>query len=208
MTLAFIVQHNTFRYMHVLSAALPLSNGRFARVTTTSCFVSWCCFIVVAIFGWIAFGGAVKGNVLNSFACEDDLANLGRLLLGVNMIGTYPLEFFACREAFAKLLARFSRGQQESPDLHFTVTTVCIWSLALVVGLRTRDVSSVFQLSGSFSGCAMAFILPGLGGIMVSKRHRDEFSWADRAWCTGLVVFGCVSLVTGTGATLANLRAQ
>ena len=49
--------------------------------------------------GFLTFGGATSGLVLNNYATADLGATLARLLMGFAIFGAYPICFAAARDA-------------------------------------------------------------------------------------------------------------
>ena len=46
---------------------------------------------VVMVSGFLTFGGAADGYILNNYATTDKLAQLARLAIGGSIVTTYPL---------------------------------------------------------------------------------------------------------------------
>ena len=70
---------------------------------------------VIMAAGFLTFGGASAGLVLNNYATADGLASLARALFGVSIVFTFPL-------AFAGAKARAPRARASPPLSRFAET--------------------------------------------------------------------------------------
>lgn len=137
--------------------------------------------LLMALAGFLTFGNKTLGNVLNNFPADNTMVNVARLCFGLNMLTTLPLEAFVCREVMFNYYF---------PDAPFNMNLHLIFSTSLVVSamtlsLLTCDLGSVFELVGSTSAAAMAYILPPLCYIKLTKRSWKTYvAWA-------VVAFGC-----------------
>ena len=142
--------------------------------------------MLMALAGFLTFGDKTLGNVLNNFSTSNIMVNVARLCFGLNMLTTLPLEAFVCREVMLELWFR---------DKPFNMMIHVIFSTGLVVGamavsLLTCDIGVVFELVGSTSAAALAYILPPLCYIKLSTR-----SWRTGI-AVGIIVFGCLVMST------------
>lgn len=85
---------------------------------------------------------------------------------GLNMLTTLPLECFVCREV---MLNYWFPHEPFSMNLHLIFTSSLVVT-AMVLSLITCDLGAVFELVGATSACALAYILPPLCYIRLSKR--------------------------------------
>jgi sodium-coupled neutral amino acid transporter 11 len=134
----------------------------------------------MAVTGFLTFGTMTQGNVLNNFPRDNVMVNIARFCFGLNMLTTLPLEAFVCREV---MFHYFFEGQAISTPLHFTVSTALV-VCSMLISLMVCDLGAVFELIGATSACALAYILPPLCYIKLSKR-----SWKTIP-AVACVVFG------------------
>lgn len=111
---------------------------------------------------------------------------------GLNMLTTLPLECFVCREVMTEYY--FPR-EPYHPNRHLIFTTSLVVS-AMMISLITCDLGVVFELVGATSACALAYILPPLCFVNLTKRKTWE-TYAAYA----CISFGCV--VMGISLTLS-----
>lgn len=107
-----------------------------------------------------------------------------RSCFGLNMLTTLPLEAFVCREVMVNY---WFPDERWNPIRHLIFTTSLVFA-AMCMALLTCDLGAVFELIGATSACALAYILPPLCYIKLSKR-----SWKTVAALT-CVVFGVTVL--------------
>ena len=141
--------------------------------------------LTMGLAGFLTFGDATLGNVLNNFPASNTMVNIARLCFGLNMLTTLPLEGFVCREVMVTYFW---------PDEPFHLRRHVILSTGLVVGsvslsLLTCDLGAVFELVGATSAVAMAYILPPMCYIKLTSR-----SWRTYL-AYGTVVFGTAVMV-------------
>ena len=98
------------------------------------------------------------------------------------MLTTLPLEAFVCREVMENY---WFPDERWNPNRHLIFTTSLVFT-AMCMALLTCDLGAVFELIGATSACALAYILPPLCYIKLSKR-----SWKTVAAII-CVVFGVV----------------
>lgn len=175
---AFVCHHNS---LLIYGSLEKPTIDRFTRVTHYSTGISMVACLLMALSGFLTFGDKTLGNVLNNFPADNTMVNVARLCFGLNMLTTLPLEAFVCREV---MLNYYFPGEPFNMNLHLIFSTSLIVS-AMTLSLFTCDLGSVFELVGSTSACAMAYILPPLCYIKLTSR-----SWKTYV-AMGIVVFGC-----------------
>ena len=101
------------------------------------------------------------------------------------MLSTLPLECFVCREV---MFNYWFPNEPFNMNLHMIFTTSLVVA-AMTMALITCDLGAIFELVGATSACALAYILPPLCYIKLSKR-----SWRTYLAFT-CAVFGFVVMV-------------
>ena len=86
------------------------------------------------------------------------------------MLTTLPLEAFVCREVMTEY---YFPHEQFDPNRHLIFTTALVIS-AMMMSLITCDLGIVFELVGATSACALAYILPPLCFLKLTKRRTWE----------------------------------
>ncbi|KAI5300595.1 hypothetical protein KEM56_002338, partial [Ascosphaera pollenicola] len=170
---AFVCHHNSLLIYDSLKK--PTLN-RFTLVTHYSTGISMCFCIVMALGGFLTFGSKTEGNVLNNFPSDNFVVNVARLWVdpwnlsqicfGLNMLATLPLEAFVCRSVIETF---YFPDEPYNPNRHLLFTTSLVVA-SVVMALFTCDLGSVFELIGSTSAAALAYILPPLCFIKLSQK--------------------------------------
>jgi len=143
---------------------------RFSKVTHYSTAISMLACLAMALSGYLTFGSLTQGNVLNNFPTDNILVNVARLCFGLNMLTTLPLEAFVCREVMTEY---YFPHEQFDPNRHLIFTTALVIA-AMTMSLLTCDLGIVFELVGATSACALAYILPPLCFVKLTKRRTWE----------------------------------
>ncbi|KAL8366017.1 hypothetical protein RB595_004684 [Gaeumannomyces hyphopodioides] len=193
---AFVCHHNS---LLIYGSLKTPTIDRFSRVTHYSTGISMLACLVLALAGFLTFGDRTLGNVLNNFPSDNTMATVARLCFGLNMLTTLPLEAFVCREVMMNYFWPTLPGF--SLRLHLALSTGLVVS-AMVLSLLTCDLGVIFELVGSTSACAMAYILPPLCYIKLATR-----SWRTYV-AMAVVAFGCavmaISLVQAVGKIISG----
>ena len=177
---AFVCHHNS---LLIYGSLKKPTMDRFARVTHYSTSISMVACMVMALGGYLSFGDRTQGNVLNNFPTNNVMVNIARLCFGLNMLTTLPLECFVCREVMTEY---YFPNEPFQPNRHLIFTTTLVVS-AMTLALVTCDLGIVFELVGATSACALAYILPPLCFVKLTKRRTWE-TWA----CYVCIAFGCI----------------
>lgn len=156
----------------------------------------------MALSGYLTFGDKTLGNVLNNFPNDNIMVNIARLFFGLNMLTTLPLEAFVCREVMNNY---WFPEEHYHPNRHVIFTTALVVS-AMTLSLMTCDLGIVFELFGATSACALAYILPPLCYIKLTKRSGKTYL------ALAVVAFGCavmgISIVQTAGKIFSGEETQ
>ena len=76
---------------------------RFNKVTTLAFGAAIAVFTFMMSTGFLTFGGATAGFVLNNYASNDGLITVARLAIGLSILTGYPFTFFSLREGILDL---------------------------------------------------------------------------------------------------------
>eukprot|EP01039_Chlorochromonas_danica_P002980 gene2982-3250_t len=103
MSFAFVCQHNSFMVFKTLSRP-TLSNWK--RVAGLSIFSAYLLCLALGLIGFFAFYPHVDGDLLNNFPKDYLSVTIGRLLLAISMVFTYPMECYVARHCLHSLARR------------------------------------------------------------------------------------------------------
>lgn len=189
---AFVCHHNS---LLIYGSLRKPTIDRFSRVTHYSTGISLVACLVMALSGYLTFGDKTLGNVLNNFPNDNLMVNIARLFFGLNMLTTLPLEAFVCREVMNNY---WFPDEPFHPNRHLVFSTSLVLT-ALALSLMTCDLGVVFELFGATSACALAFILPPLCYIKLSKKSSKTYL------AMAVVAFGCTVMVISIIKTTSKL---
>lgn len=175
---AFVCHHNS---LLIYGSLRKPTLDRFALVTHYSTGISMVLCLVMASAGFVTFGSKTQGNVLNNFPTDNIVVNIARLCFGLNMLATLPLEVFVCRSVMTTF---YFPDEPHNPNRHLIFTTSLVVA-SVIMALITCDLGTVLELIGATSAAALAYILPPLCFIKLSKQ-----GWKSKIPAALCVVFG------------------
>lgn len=126
--------------------------------------------ILMALLGYFSFGEDTQENILDSFPPDNSVANVARLLLGVTLVFTYPLNLFMARHVVARVLG-FSAASELNSKGHIIIT-LCLFTTSVVIGVLFPKLGVIQSLVGGLSGSIIAYIIPA--ACVLSVRKIDE----------------------------------
>jgi hypothetical protein len=111
----------------------------------------------ITAIGFLTFGRAASGLVLNNYAASDVWMSTSRIAVVIALIFSYPLAFQGCRDGISDVI------QLIQPQINKTPTTLNIMTIVLLIVLTTlaaalKDVSFVLALGGGNVSSKCIFI--------------------------------------------------
>ena len=113
-------------YSELENASVP----RFARVLSGSFGLSALLYTVIASAGYLTFGGASDGYILNDYAANDGAAVVCRLAVGFSTLLIFPLAFVGFRDGVLDIFQGTAENLS-SRDFN-TVTAVLLAAITLM----------------------------------------------------------------------------
>ena len=162
---------------------------RYATVVSASFGISILVFAVMASMGFLTFGAASAGLILNNYSTHDVLMGWSRLAVAISIVFSYPLAFVGARDGILDLLQVKDRSAKLLNSL-----TVALLSSLTVAALIVPDVSFVLALAGATLGNALIYIFPGIMWRGAVKRSTTATASQKREvkLAMGSAVFGLV----------------
>ena len=146
--------------------------------------------------GFLTFGSAAQGLILNNYAVTDKLISISRLAVTISLICSYPLLFVGTRDGLLDLL----RVKNEKRNPRFlNQITISILSVITIMALFVKDITFVASISGAILGTSLIFIFPTLmyrgyikskGGENVTRGQRFENRLCGIIATLGLIIGG------------------
>jgi amino acid permease len=141
---------------------------RFLTVVVASFGIAIGLFATIGTFGFLTFGSAAQGLILNNYAAKDVWMSLSRVAVAISLVGSYPLAFVGARDGLLDVLA----VQKKTPQLLNTIT-IALLSALTVAALLIPDVSFVLAFAG-YVLCVCVTI----------NNRRDSHTSTVRPWET------------------------
>jgi len=146
--------------------------------------------------GFLTFGGASQGLILNNYATADGLAFVARIGIGLSIIFSYPLNFVGLREGVLSLVNASDKAGRT--DVHI-ISTVLLMVAVNGLALFVKNLGLVVSLGGAILGSALVYIFPALMSVVHSLRQAKTLRDAGKPVPLG------ARLETAGGVCLAAL---
>ena len=163
---------------------------RFHQVIGWSFGVSVALYGIVTGFGFLTFGAASNGLILNNYSTADLLASFSRIAVALSITFSYPLIFVGTRDALMDL---FNVKQQDRSNKLLNQMTLAILGVVTLLAAKLTDLGLVASISGATFGTALVFIYPA---IMFLKSQKAKTVETIPAALIG--VLGIIMSVVGT----------
>jgi amino acid permease len=177
---------------------------RYAKVVVSSFSISALYYVFVTSFGFLTFGGASAGMILNNYSTHDILASISRACVGFSLIFGYPLIFVGFRDA---MLDVFLIPQELQTAANLNAITIVLLTLITILAMFLEDLGVVVAFGGGGLSTIVVFIVPTLMfnksiellGDKATPQHKQETILA-----TLLMYFGTFIGVVGVVLALTK----
>jgi len=152
---AYIAHYNAPKYYMQLRDRTP---QRFGIVVLCAFGYTTTIYAWIMAVGYLTFGKACDGLVLNNYAEQDSLVTAARVAIGSAVVFGFPLAFTALRDATVSV---FFAGSGDSNTVFRGVTVVWL-AVIVAAGCFVTDLGLVNSLGGAIFGAAITLIFPGV----------------------------------------------
>jgi sodium-coupled neutral amino acid transporter 11 len=176
---SYIAHYNAPKfYSELQDTSMP----RFNKVIAYSFLAAVTAFVIMMSLGYLTFGGATAGFVLNNYANSDALATLARVAIGSALLTGYPFTFCAMRDGIMDI-GKFDENRRRALRRPLTIGLITgITALAIAL----KDVGFVVSLSGALFGSTLMFMVPSWMNIQnINKRAAATAATAATAGGAG-----------------------
>ncbi|VEU40585.1 unnamed protein product [Pseudo-nitzschia multistriata] len=126
----------------------------------------------ITMVGFLTFGKACDGLVLNNYAGSDILMGFSRVAVAVSLVFSYPLAFTGCRDGFLDLAN--IPVEKRSPRI-LNLMTFGLLGVITFFACALKDVSFVLAFGGATLGNALTYVYPALMyRAVVAQQGRNE----------------------------------
>jgi sodium-coupled neutral amino acid transporter 11 len=164
---SFIAHYNAPAFYNELK---DTSMPRFNKVVSYAFVASIVTFVFMMSLGFLTFGGATAGFVLNNYSGSDNLITFARLAIGLALLTGYPFTFSALRDGILDL----QKVSGEARSKAFQPLTLGLLTVITTIALLVKDVGFVVSVSGALFGSALMFVVPAVMNIKNLKAIADK----------------------------------
>ncbi|KAL7436920.1 hypothetical protein ACHAXM_005508 [Skeletonema potamos] len=146
---------------------------RYNTVVGTSFGISILLFTLIGTLGFLTFGSASSGLILNNYAGTDVLMSLSRVAVTISIIFSFPLAFVGARDGWLDLL---KVPMDKRTDSVLTKTTVAILSGITLIATQLKELAFIMSFAGATLGNALIYVYPALMFRAAVKKMGDTAS--------------------------------
>jgi amino acid permease len=167
---------------------------RYLAVVWTSFAVSILLYCVMGSLGFLTFGAASSGLILNNYSIKDSLMGVSRIAVALSIVFSYPLAFVGARDGILDLFRIENRSARFLNSL-----TVSMLSALTVAALIIPDVSFVLAFAGSTLGNLLIYVYPAImfRGAIRKKSDPTRLQKAEVKFALASAVLGIVMGAVG-----------
>lgn len=147
------------------------TEARFNKLVGASFAISIGIFAAVTSLGFLTFGGACSGVILNNYATSDTLMSVARSAVAISLVGSFPLAFTGARDGIFDILQIKDKSATK-----FNGITLALLTAITIAALIIPDVSFVLSFAGATLGNALIYVFPALmfrGAVKKMKNASD-----------------------------------
>ena len=144
---------------------------RFNTLVYSSFAVSISIFASVASLGFLTFGQASSGLILNNYSTKDMIMTISRIAVATSLIFSYPLAFTGARDGILDLA-----NVPPSDRSNSLLNKVTFGALAAVtaIALNIKDLTFLLSFGGATLGNALIYIFPAFMFRGAVNKMKDE----------------------------------
>lgn len=210
---AFLAHYNAPRFYNELNRKTEAESQKaFTKTTILGFSLSVVIAGLILAFGYLTFGGASQGLILNNYATADPLAILARIGVAFSVIFSYPVLFLGMRDCFFGLIPNGAESSKK-PRVHALVTFALL-GLCNGLALFCKDLGLVISLGGAVLGTSLAYIMPGMMSAAAIRRKGKALKKSGKSLSRkesfegyanmGIAALGSLLLGLGSYMSLKN----
>eukprot|EP00934_Nitzschia_sp_Nitz4_P005257 Nitzschia sp. Nitz4//scaffold7_size249615//67219//72638//NITZ4_001156-RA/size249615-snap-gene-0.251-mRNA-1//-1//CDS//3329558379//5247//frame0 len=165
---AYIAHFNAPKYFRELKNN---TMARFNQVIGWSFGAAITLYSTIAAVGFLTFGAASNGLILNNYSTQDLLMSLSRVAVAVSVTGSYPLLFDGTRDGLMDL---FKIPKEKRDNALFNKMTFGILGFTTLVASKLTDLGLVASIGGATFGTALVFIYPTMMFLKVQQMQGKK----------------------------------
>uniref|UniRef100_A0A7S2IT91 Amino acid transporter transmembrane domain-containing protein n=1 Tax=Haptolina brevifila TaxID=156173 RepID=A0A7S2IT91_9EUKA len=210
---AFLAHYNAPKYFNELATPTDgtTKQAAFNKVCAGAFGLAAVLCGTIMAGGYLTFGGAAKGLILNSYATSDPLAFCARLGICASVIFSYPLNFVGLREGVLGIVGLKQHAAKTSVHVGSSLILLCAMN---GLALKLKDLGLVVAFGGALLGSSLVYIFPALMFIAATRQQMAKGKPISRARRYemfanyGLVALGAALAGVGGYMSLKNAGAH
>jgi len=193
---AYIAHFNAPKfYRELKNNTLP----RFYQVVGWSFGISIALYSIISAMGFLTFGAASNGLILNNYSTKDVLMSFSRIAVTISLLFSYPLLFVGTRDG---LLDLFKVPNKDRSVSVLNKYTFGILGVVTALVSQLTDLGLVSSIGGATCGTSLVFIYPA---IMLRRNLTSQGKkMTGEGKLAGLIALGGVLM--GTIGTIVAVR--
>lgn len=172
---------------------------RFANMTLSGFGTAILLTLWIITTGFLTFGGASNGFILNNYSGLDPLASVARAAVGVTIVTSYPFTFNALRTGTLDIMGvpADKRAELNTP------TTLMILGAITALAVVVTNVGFAVGFAGALFGNALMYCAPA---IIEIKRNAAASTTTHRNLFVNRFILGMGFLLGVLGAAVCVLK--
>ena len=202
MCVAFASHYNAPRYyMELKNRSIP----RFFGLLCASFGIVLFTYYLIGTSGYLQFGSATVGNILNNYDTKSIYATIARLCMGINMVFSYPMAYFSLRTSVHCLF--FPHIDMEN-FWYRLVNSIVLVGTTVALSIVVPSISTIVGFNGALFGGIIIFFFPGLL-FLTAKNKQDGnapiYKSVDKMLSILCMIIGVCVCVGGTYLKVIDL---
>ena len=146
---------------------------RYNTVVASSFAISIALFAIIGTSGFLTFGSASSGLILNNYSGSDALMRLSRIAVAISLIFSFPLAFAGARDGWLDLL---NVPVSKRSNTLLTQTTLAILGGVTFAASQLKELAFIMSFAGATMGNALIYVYPALMFRSAVKGMGDKAS--------------------------------
>ncbi|XP_034251267.1 proton-coupled amino acid transporter-like protein pathetic isoform X2 [Thrips palmi] len=158
-------------------------------------------FASIGFLGYLSFGDAISANIALSLPTEEYPAQAVKVLIGVAILFTVPVQFFVCAEILWDFVSPHVR-EDRRPAMERVMRAALIVS-CMIVAVAVPNLELVISLIGAIFFSALGIFTPAVVETVVDWETSDRATRFGLAGKNGALV--TISVFTAVSGVYASL---
>jgi amino acid permease len=196
----YVAHYNAPKYFYELK---DHTTGRFNVVVNWSFVLAAITYMTVSSLGFLTFGEASQGFILDNYAVSDPLATMARCGVALSIIFAYPLLQHGGRDGILTCLL----GRHDHTIWEIHTVTIIFLAVVTTLAIYVSDLTFVLSFSGATMSSLIIYIFPPLMfGCLVKNctclgTYKTNFEVKESI---AMMVFGGILGILGAIVTVAR----